>query len=240
VSLDRISDDKRKPESDLLSAFEKHAPLIFGALLDGLSTALRNQHTISFTVYPRLADFAACVSAAETAFGWAPGTFLKEYLEQRRDAAAAGLESDEIGGRIRDLVHERGGWYGTAKELLAEMNQHVPAEERNGRYWPQSPKALSNRITEAAPFLRDVGIEVVRSRTSGKRLIAFRQTAQPIVPIVTTVTGIENSAKSDGDANGQPCVSDSPGSSPAESLPQADMDDGDDGDERMPALSNAG
>ena len=65
INLAVIPDEKRIPEADFWGDFEDDAPKILGAILDGVSCALRNHKTVKLPEPPRLADFAVWVTAAE-------------------------------------------------------------------------------------------------------------------------------------------------------------------------------
>jgi hypothetical protein len=239
VSLKRIPDENRRPEAELLRSFERDRPLILGALLDAVSSALRNQDNIRLNAYPRMADFARWVSAAEPALNWPTGTFLVSDQEQRQDTAAAGLEADEVTIRLLELLGDRGELRGTATELLGELNQRVPETQR-GRAWPGSARTLASRVRRAAPYLRNSGIEIDERRAprTRRRLFVFRQLPQNIVPIVPIRPDLANSRALDGDdteqTRGQPCLN----ASPLGALTDNDLTDGDEGDAAKPSLSD--
>src|ERR1051325_9304585 len=76
ISLPTISDNNRRTEAELWSRFGDERPRIFGALLDAVSCALRNERGVSLERPPRMADFANWVVAAEPAFGLKEGEFM--------------------------------------------------------------------------------------------------------------------------------------------------------------------
>ena len=81
--LPTIPAKRRRAEKEFWNEFEKARPRLLGALLNAVSTALRNLPTIRLANLPRMADFATWVVAAEPALGIPPGSFLKAYNENR-------------------------------------------------------------------------------------------------------------------------------------------------------------
>jgi Bifunctional DNA primase/polymerase, N-terminal len=239
VSLKPIPDESRRPEAELLRSFDRDRPLILGALLDAVSRALRDQDSIRLNGYPRMADHARWVSAAEPALNWPTGTFLEMDQEQRQDTAAAGLEADEVAGRLVEFLSEFAEYRGTATELLGELNRRVP-ESCRGRAWPKSARTLASRVRRAAPYLRNSGIEIDECKESRtrRRLFVFRQRPQNIVPTVPIVLSPAESSSFGGDdreyAPGQASLN----SSPHGALTDNELTDGDDGDGGKPSLSN--
>jgi putative DNA primase/helicase len=172
IHLATLPEDSRQPEDDLFAAFEGKRPVILGALLDGVSAALRNLPNVKLDRTPRMADFAKWITAAGPGLGWEPGEFLGAYNENRRDVIESSFEADPAAVAIRDYVsveHPQ-GWTGTATELSAALNNRVSEGVRRSRIWPDTPQRLGNRIDRVAPLLRSKGF-VVERRHSGHRHI---------------------------------------------------------------------
>ena len=79
LSLPVISEEQRRTEAELWSAFRDAHQLILGALLDAVSAALRNERTVKLEKLPRMADFARWVEAAGEALGSPTGSFMAAY-----------------------------------------------------------------------------------------------------------------------------------------------------------------
>jgi hypothetical protein len=170
LRLPHIAASKRRRERDIDAAFEAARPSIFGALLDGLSRALRNAESIELDSHPRMADFAVWMTAAEPALGFAPGTFLAAYEANRAEVIHTALEGDAIAAGVLALVYPTGEFTGTMTELLHELNVTVAQEYRTGRWWPDTPRGLSDRLTRLGDFFHSVGVSVERHReTTGER-----------------------------------------------------------------------
>src|SRR5262249_10259608 len=85
LELPRIEPAKRRPEADFWREFNAQYPRILGALLDAVAAALRNLPAVqqSNMAWPRMADFAQWVVAAEESLGLAKGSFLAAYEANR-------------------------------------------------------------------------------------------------------------------------------------------------------------
>ena len=97
LELPVISAQRRKRERTLWSEFEEARPRILGALLDAVSTALREESSMHVVELPRMADFAAWVVGAEKSLPWAQGAFLDAYEQNRRDAISLVLDHQSPG-----------------------------------------------------------------------------------------------------------------------------------------------
>jgi hypothetical protein len=125
VELPVIDDEDRKTEKKFYRDFEKVRPRIFGAVLTALSTALKNLPSVeqSETVWPRMADFAQWVVAAEPALGLEPGAFMRAYNDNRESANQIALESSPVPDALTKLLVRCGGTFqGTATQLHAEIS----------------------------------------------------------------------------------------------------------------------
>lgn len=198
IDLPNIPAERRRDEAAFWASFEKARPRILGALLDATSTALRNLPMTSLERMPRMADFALWVMAAEPAFGWAPGTFLAAYGENREEAHERGLEAEPIVPVLRrlfdpptaaygaamgadpNLSEDGSEWRGTATELLQRLerlDQLLGTGAAKKRGWPKNGWALSTRLRRIAPNLRTAGFEFGDERTGKKRTLILRTTA---------------------------------------------------------------
>jgi hypothetical protein len=175
--LPEIPEEKRKTEEDFWAEFEQARPQILGALLDSVSTALRDHRHIKMNLLPRMADFAKWAVAAEPSLGLTPGTFWRAYAGNREASNDLALEGSPVAAVVRRVAEEEGKWSGTAQELLEKLGRGEEEKTTRSRSWPRSPRALSNTLRRLAPNLRAVGVRVEFSREGkkGRRIIAIRQ-----------------------------------------------------------------
>ncbi len=191
VELPPIPPEKKRTESGFYRQLEEVRPKVLGALLDAVSAALRNLHTVQLEELPRMADFAVWVIAAEEALGWEPGAFMEAYAGNRSAATGLALDDDPVVAAVRELVSNESTWSGTSTELLTKLTDIVDEEIRRARSWPPAANALSNRMKRIAPALREVGIEY-EERTEGrekKRIKTLRERPDKTVRSVRAAGG---------------------------------------------------
>ena len=164
-----------------MQGFEDARPRILGAFLDALSTALRELPKIRMSKLPRMADFAARVTAAESALGFTGRTFLEVYREHRESSNSIVLDSSPVAQALLqlDLPFE-----GTCTELLSQLNFLASSDNGSGgsfgdSEWPQTPQTLSNNLRRLVPNLRARGISVKFSRGSDQRIVHIEKIAEP-------------------------------------------------------------
>ncbi len=170
VRLRVIPENERQTKRKLGPAFEKEAPYIMGALLDGLCSGLRNVESVELPSLPRLADFVIWVEACAPGLGWAQGDFAALYANNRANAADSAFEADAVAVAIATMMQARARvtWTGTPTELLAELALHTSEAARHARAWPVTAQGLGNRMDRAAPLLRRRGVHFEK-RHSGQR-----------------------------------------------------------------------
>ena len=165
IKLPTIPPSKRKDEKDFWSEFEEARPKILGALLDLVSAVLKNLPNVRLADSPRMADFAKFVTAAEPALGWSDGAFMDVYIRNRDLGREIVLESDSVAQAI--LNWNLNSWFGTATELLVELEGHTLPNVVRSPYWPKSASALSNKLNRLLPALREKGFDI-ESTSEGK------------------------------------------------------------------------
>jgi hypothetical protein len=169
VLLSAIPEDKRRAEAELLAAFQMARPKIFGAILDAVVVALQRLPSIQLPSLPRMADFALWATAAETGFGWAPGTFQTAYASNRESANDVALEAAIIAQPLLDLLEAQGQWAGKASELLTALEGRVTDQVKREKTWPKNPRSLSGHLKRLSPNLRTMGWILEKDRNSQKR-----------------------------------------------------------------------
>ncbi len=185
ITLPPIPDHARRSESDFWREYRAEMPLVLGALLDGICSALRDSPMIELTHPPRMADFAHWATAAEAGLGWKRGTALAAITRNRDVSVAAFIEANDVAAAILAWV-PNAGWLGTATQLLSELNEYVDAKVQERKSWPRAAHVLSGRLTKAAPALRRSGIEIDRHHGTD-RIITITRTTQMTVGSVESV-----------------------------------------------------
>jgi hypothetical protein len=167
--LRAIPEERRRSEAEIFEAFRRARPQILGALLDAVAVALHRLPSIKLPRLPRMADFAIWATAAETAFGWANGTVMTAYRENRASANEVALEASLIAQPLLELLEREGRWEGSSAQLLKALEDHLGDQVRRPRGWPKGPRALSGQLKRLAPNLRKLGWDADRDRSSKNR-----------------------------------------------------------------------
>ena len=155
IRLTPIPDTARHTVDDLNAAFKEKAPVIFGALLDGLSEGLRSYGSVRLARLPRMADFCKWAVACEGAF-WSPGTFMAAYDGAQTSATEDVIEDSPIGPVLRQFLEKSRGFDGTATELLNHLNARRQ-DEKGPKGWPSTGAVMGKQLTRLAPSLRKLG-----------------------------------------------------------------------------------
>lgn len=158
VSLAPILSRDRRPLSVIKAAWQREAPEILGAVLDGVSSALRHWDETNLENYERMADIQRWVTAAEPGLGWKPGTFNRAYSEALSVARQDSIERSPVADAIVRYHAERGDFKGSASDLLRLLTDHVDDATASSRDWPDSAQKMGNALKRAAGDLRSQGI----------------------------------------------------------------------------------
>jgi hypothetical protein len=176
LTLEAIPEERRRPEAELWTAFDAERPRILGVLLDAVTEGLRRLPDTKLPKLPRMADFALWASACETAL-WPTGTFWSAYCGNRDEAVEGVIDADPVAAAVRAVMLERTEWTGTASDLLGALAEAAGERIAKSKTWPDSPRALSERLRRAATFLRKVGIELSFEREGRARTRIIRITS---------------------------------------------------------------
>jgi hypothetical protein len=206
LTLEAISEERRRPEAELWASFEAERPRILGALLDAVVEGLKRLPETRLPKLPRMADFALWATACETAL-WPAGTFWSAYCRNRNEAIEGVIDADPIAAALRVFMLTQTEWTGTASELLGALGEMAGERVSKSKIWPDSPRALAGRLRRAATFLRKIGIEIEFERVGRAR---------------TRVIHVTSAGKTVGPENvgAQPSASSAP-SSPSEKVNRA-------------------
>ena len=182
LTLEPISEERRRPEAELWAAFEAERPRILGVLLDAVVEGLKRLPETRLPKLPRMADFALWATACETAL-WPAGTFWAAYCGNRDEAVESVIDADPIAAAVRALMSARTEWTGTASDLLGALAEQAGERVAKSKTWPDGPRALAGRMRRAATFLRKVQVEISFEREGRARTRIIRITAAtPPVP----------------------------------------------------------
>ena len=148
----------------IMADFAVLHPTCLGALLDAVSTGLRNLPSTELADAPRMSDFAIWIAACEPALPWQPSQFIKAYRGKLENANQDLIEKDSVASALVEwadkYITPGAGVVVVAKDLLIQLNELTADWPKDFNFWPKSPEALSHRLVLLAPTLRAEGIEV--------------------------------------------------------------------------------
>jgi len=182
-----IPPEKRLPEEELRKKWAELKPGFLGALYNAVSMAMRNLDAVKLTSYPRMADFAKFIVAAEPALPWDSGMFLKAYENNRMQIIDNAIEADPVATAVQKLIQACGQWAGTPSDLLSTLNQYTSLEIRRLNIWPKMPNSLSGKLSRCSTFLRAQGINIISGKTAGQRYIGIHSTLPVLHTAVPSV-----------------------------------------------------
>ncbi len=205
VELVMIEDSARKEEAALWEAFEAARPLLLGALLDGVATALHRLPNLKMSRLPRMADFAKWATAAEAAWGWPDGSFMAAYDHNRAGIVQASIEADPVSSAVVEFMRDRLTWEGTPSDLLAALKEVVPdgvLSLKHGKSYafPQTANSLTRRIRKAAVFLAQSRIKNFHGENNRGSWLRFIK--ENTATTATTATSEGNQQVERGDNGG--------------------------------------
>ncbi|MBO3744900.1 ATP-binding protein [Streptosporangiaceae bacterium NEAU-GS5] len=168
--------DLRLPESHIRAAREQALPAALGAILDLVSAVLATLPTIRVPDLPRMADFARVLAALDQVTGWCT---LATYRVRVAALSMTLIEGNTFARALYYFASTQ-PWEGGYSDLLAALrricDQHgLPASEL-----PGNARHVGTKVTEVAPSLRKVGIDIRRRKSGSKRFVSVikRDSAQ--------------------------------------------------------------
>jgi hypothetical protein len=168
LPLEPIAENKRRDEDEYNATFDRIAPKILGALLDGIVTGLRDLATICIGDKPRMADFALWAESCTRTY-WPADTFLSAYRANIGSAVELAIEASDVAEAVRAFMADRTEWKGTASELLPLLTASVSERTAKEKSWPKQANALSGKLRRVAPPLRRVGVSITFERVAHDR-----------------------------------------------------------------------
>ena len=176
---------KRRGEIEFWGKFRELRPKIFGGLLDAIVGGLRVLPSVQLADLPRMADFALFGEAVGRGLGWAPGTFLAAYLENRQQATLSTVEDSILANTLLKHVKRNFGlleWCAPATELHSQMTLDLDRRVAKSPSWPKTPRTFANELRRLAPTLAENGLFVIFKRTEKARLITLTTRPQLHLP----------------------------------------------------------
>jgi len=172
LTLLPVDENDRLEEDELWSRFKRISGRVFGVLLDGLSSALRNKDSVDLPFRPRMVDAAKWATAAEEGLGLKPGSFMEAYARNQREMVYLSLEVSPFTEAVLSMMEKLDSWSGSATELESALSTYARDEDvTKSKAWPKSPAWIGKVLRRYTPALRKVGILVEESRDGVTRSI---------------------------------------------------------------------
>jgi hypothetical protein len=190
ISLKPIPKNKRKTEAEFWREFEKDYASMFSGLLESAVTALQNIEKTELNNYPRMADFAQWAAAAETAFGFDKGSFVKAFEENQNSGNYIALEGSPFAEMIQKFAADKDYWKnnqrfeGNLQNFLDVLEKYTTDEIKKSKLYPKTPRGVRSKLERINPNLRAIGINIeLPPRTKNGQLIILEQRVfQPSSP----------------------------------------------------------
>lgn len=164
MPLERIPDNKRRPEQEILKAFEKRKPELLGACFDLLVKAMRIKENLKPKELPRMADFALWGEAITQATGGIEDSFLAAYKINTERQNEEALDAKPVATAIRFYLRTHSQLSGALTDVHKIV---IESAERSGidrRILPRCPRSFGRALVEITPALTSQGYIVRRTR----------------------------------------------------------------------------
>jgi hypothetical protein len=153
---------ERRTEGELEEEFVQIWPEVFGALLDGLVAALRDQHSIRVTKPARLIDFERFAEAGCRALGFREWEFVKAYAANRHQSLIVSLEGSVVGRAVLTFMNTKTGREKRFAGKMSVLLNTLSIRDNGSRDWPKDATRLSTALDRLIQPLAAVGIDCIR------------------------------------------------------------------------------
>jgi hypothetical protein len=155
---------------------------IFDVLVKVLEYRENNKNEIILKEYPRMADFAEWGEIIARCHGYEKNEFINAYQENLSNQNDEVIESSPVAEVLILFVREmsKDYWEGTPTRLhkeLTDIADQIKPELKKSSLWPKTSKALTSKINEVEPNLKEKGIEIITGEkdSEGNRIIIIRK-----------------------------------------------------------------
>ncbi len=172
IKIELIKLEESKSESFVWDTFIKDAPLILGALLDGLTVGLKNIDNIKVNSLLRMGDFCKFSSAASFAYKWREGVFMSAYQKNIEQSYIDAIESSIFATALIEMFEYTDEFKGTPKELLDLLSySYVDDKLKNTSKWIKTPKGVTEQLSRYEDALKILGITIDKYRDRTNKTI---------------------------------------------------------------------
>ena len=173
--LERVSQEQRREEMDLLPAFEQDRQKIVGGIFDAVAKAMQIKPSIKLNSLPRMADFVVWGCAIAEALGYTREQFLDAYYGDIKSQNEEVLYESLVATAVIQIMETNDDWTGSASELLKELTdvaEELGINVTQEKEWPKAANVLGRRLNKLKTNLADAGIKV-RDGVKDKRRVIY-------------------------------------------------------------------
>ena len=161
-----------KTETSVWNDFITDTPDIFGALLDGLSMALKHIDHIKIDQLLRMSDFCKWASAGGRAYDWNKNNFMTAYRTNVQSSYIDSIEASTFATGIVQMFRNRLEFEGTPLELLQEVEDSFVSDKvKHSHHWITTAKGVMNKLNRYQDALEVYGISFIKSKDRTNRTI---------------------------------------------------------------------
>jgi hypothetical protein len=167
LHLKPIDRRQRRKSSVLYKEFNNILPCLLGYIFDVIVKVLNRIGEVKLEELPRMADFAEMGELISRCVGYPNGKFTDAYNRNIGFTNEEAIDANPIATAIRILMTTQAVWSGKSEDLRLKLNDMVyHKRELSGmiysKGWPKTPHALSDRVNEVTPNLKEIGIIIHR------------------------------------------------------------------------------
>jgi hypothetical protein len=179
IQLKPIDKRQRRKLKSLYNELERILPYLLGYIFDVIVKVLGRIEEVKLDELPRMADFAEIGELIARSLGYKEGKFTEVYNANIGFTNEEAINASPVATAVIHLMDTQAVWSGMSKDLLSRLNDMINRTPdiswiSKNKEWPKTPRALSDRLNEVIPNLRDFGIIVHRdhdSHTKSDRII---------------------------------------------------------------------
>jgi hypothetical protein len=167
VALDRVTPDKRRPESQVKREYAQDLPGILGGMCDHLSKMLDLYGKVILPAdLPRMGDHVIWGCVAAVALDYSQDDFIKAHKRAALRAQQNALEDDDFATVLVDFLNSTGEVEGYVSEVLDALREYADKCGIGRGVLPKVPNVFSRRLKEITKYLELAGWQYEFSRSA--------------------------------------------------------------------------
>jgi hypothetical protein len=176
IEQDRIEDENRRQEEEIVSEFLEIRPKLLAYIFDTMVKTLQIKPSVELKQLPRMADFAIWGEAIARALGHKELEFIKIYYDNIGKQNVEAIENNALRQAISRLINSwyqeesPSIWYTSTSTLLEKLNRIAVEYNINtvSKTWPKAANSLSRKLKTILSNLREglgFDISIIRNTT---------------------------------------------------------------------------